>query len=58
MADMPGQFVLSTSAHDTRSLLTVKLSITVEGRSENSDYVPKEKPLAALGNAAHVDSVF
>ena len=39
--------MLSTFAH-TRSLLSVDLLITFEGRSENSDDVPKEKPLTPL----------
>jgi hypothetical protein len=51
MADMPAPFMRCTSVHDTRSL--VKLLITVEGRSENSDDVPKGNPLTALVNAAH-----
>jgi hypothetical protein len=54
MADMPAPFMRSTSVHDTRSLL--KLLITVEGRSENSDDVPKGNPLTALVFAAYISS--
>ena len=54
MADMPTLFMRSSSVHDTRSL--VKLLITVEGRSENSDDVPKGNPLTAVVNAAHISS--
>ena len=46
--------MLSTFAH-TRSLLSVDLLITFEGRSENSDDVPKEKPLTALASVTVVD---
>jgi len=45
--------MLSTFAH-TRSLLSVDLLITFEGRSENSDDVPKEKPLTALASVTVV----
>jgi hypothetical protein len=58
MPDMLGRFMLSTSVHDTRSLLSVNLLITVEGLSENSDDVPKEKHLTALASAAYVHAAF